>query len=397
MIDLELFRQAANNIKSLGLRSNLTIIGIVIGIAAIVTLISLGSSLNESVSSQFQVLGTNTVIVLPGKSFAASAFSKLQENDVKKIEGIKGVDFASEAYLLSKTVGFKEQKKTSLIVGIDAGKIDKLSFIKIIEVDEGSLIHGTGFSALAGPSFSKKAFSKPVEIGQKISLGSKSFKVAGIIKKSSNFYSTVFSDAVIVDKDALKQSFDEKFLPSRIYVSLAEGADSSVVKEKITSVLKKAHGEEDFQVIDAGQIASIASSVIGTIQLFLVAIAAISLIVGGIGVMNAMFMNVVERTKEIGVMKSVGATNNQIMSIFLTEASLIGLIGGFLGVALGFAMAFGISIVTELIGFPLPFIPDAGLAFFGIFFAVTVSVASGFLPAISAAKLDPIEALRFEN
>ena len=396
MIDMELARQALHNTRSLGARTNLTVLGIVIGIAAIISLVSLGNSLNASVSEQFQMLGTNTLMVLPGKSFAASAFSKLGEDDVKKIEAVKGVDFASEIYLQTKQVEMKNQKRTTLVVGVDASKLDKLSISNLIEIEKGSSLNGKSFDALVGKNFAEDAFSKPLVIGETVKMEGKSFKIVGILKKSSNFYSRLFSNALIVDKEALKQTSSEKILPARIYVNLAESSLQESTRQRIFSTLKKAHGEEDFQLIDTRQIAQTASSVIGTIQLVLVAIAAISLLVGGIGVMNAMFTSVTERTKEIGIMKAIGATNSQVMEIFIAETAIIGFFGGVIGVMLGFAVAYAISISSEGFGFALPFRADPLLALFGIAFAVTVSIASGYLPAVTAAKLDPVEALRFE-
>jgi putative ABC transport system permease protein len=397
MFDREIIVRSFATMRQQGLRSNLTILGIVIGIAAIISLISLGNSLNQSVSAQFDALGTNTLAILPGKSFATAAFSKLEEDDVRLVEGVRGVDFAAAAYIHNKQVSLKNENRSTLIVGFDAGKLDNLQEAGIIELETGNLPEPKSFRALLGKNVAEGAFARQVKEGQSIKIEDKNFKVSGTIKNASNFFSNFFSNAILIDQDALQQIHDTDLAPSRMFVILEDGIDTEAAKARISHVLEKAHGEEDFQVQDTQTIAQTAAGVIGVIQLVLVAIAAIALVVGGIGVMNSMFMNVTERTKEIGIMKAVGATNNQIMALFITEAAVVGVVGGILGVLLGFGLAFGISLSSGGLGIELPFFFDPLLGLFGILFAVIVSVVSGLLPARSAAILDPIEALRFEN
>ena len=193
----------------------------------------------------------------------------------------------------------------------------------------------------------------------------------------------------------IKAVIDENATPFRIAVKATSSAEVEPLKQRIRAALKKAHNnEEDFQVINAGQILEGVTSVLLLIEIVLVGIAAISLFVGGIGIMNTMLMAVIERTREIGIMKAVGATNAQVLSLFLVESGLIGLIGGIIGVALGLGIAFVISIIANSAGFGLPAVASPLLIAGAMLFALIVGIISGVIPARRAALLDPVEALR---
>lgn len=396
MLDAETFRTALDTLKAQGWRSSLTVIGIVLGITAIIALVSLGEGLNASVSQQFESLGNNTLIVLPGKSFADSAFIKLQAKDADHIEALRGIDFAAEIFILPKQVEFKGEKKTVLLIGLEADKMEKLSVAGIGAVEEGKQLFEKDQTGLvAGPDLAQTRFRQAVQVNNSVLIGDQRFKVIGIAEKSSNnFFGSFFNNAMVMNARALENVAGESISPSRILVRLLPGVDPEQTKRRITAVLEKTHNREDFQVLSPQQVGQTATGILDIVQLVLVGIAAISLIVGAVGIMNTMFMSVTERTNEVGLMKAIGATNQQVLAIFLAEALWIGLIGGIIGILLGTGLAQLISLVAGLAGFELQAVVSLPLIGFALLFALIVGLASGVWPAKTAADLDPVEALR---
>ncbi|MBU2100051.1 ABC transporter permease [Candidatus Micrarchaeota archaeon] len=395
--DLELFNQAAENLKRQKLRSLLTLLGIIIGIGAVVALISIGDGFNKSVEKEFEKLGSNTLIVLPGSSFIGSAFAKLQESDVKRIESVKGVESATPIYLASVIVSFKQEKKSVLVLGIDPKKQGLLEDLGILSISQGrQLTSSDNLGILVGSRFAENQFDSNLSVRQELGLDSKSLRIVGIIKAAGQAFGAMFDNAIVMNYKSLEEITGQNLTPYRIFVKSVNKEEVADVKERITKELKRAHGEEDFQILSATQILDSALSVLGLIQLILVFIAAISLLVGGIGIMNTMLMAVMERTEEIGVMKAVGATNNLILSIFLMESGIIGLVGGFIGYVIGLLLAFLAGIIASTAGFDLIIGFDSMLFFGSLAFAFIIGLISGFIPAQRAAKMDPVEALRQE-
>jgi len=206
----------------------------------------------------------------------------------------------------------------------------------------------------------------------------------------------MFDNAIIMSKNGLEEISDEELTPFRIIAKTYRKEDIPEVKERIIRVLKRAHGEEDFQIMTASQIQESAGAILGLVQAVLVGIAAISLAVGSIGIMNTMFMSVMERTREIGIMKAIGATNKRVRNIFLMEAGIIGAAGGLIGIGFGFTIAIVVGLVAESAGFPLKVVPDLMLFFGALLFAMAVGMIAGYIPAKRAAEMDPVEALSQE-
>ncbi len=396
-VDFELFRVASRNLKGRGFRSFLTILGVVIGIAAIVALISVGEGLNQSVSQQFQSLGTETLFVLPGGGFIESAFAKLEDDDDETIEEVRGVDFAVPLYISGQQIEFKDTRYSVTIIGVKPEKIDKLSIIGMASVAEGRNLTASDTSGVViGSNFASNIIKEDLSLRQSIEIGGKKFKVVGILDEATNNFARMFNSAIIMNSDELKSISDTEISPMRIVVNILPSAEMEEAKERISEHLEDEHGKKDFQIMDLQQISAIAGDVVGMISLVLVGIAAISLLVGGIGIMNTMLMSVMERTKEVGIMKAIGATTPKIISIFVVEAGLIGLIGGILGLILGIATASLISILAESAGLPLTAVVTPELIVGALAFSMAIGMIAGVYPAFRAASVDPVEALHYE-
>ncbi len=391
----ELFFNAFENLKKQKLRSFLTLLGIIIGIGSVVALISIGEGFNKSVEKEFEKLGSNTLIVLPGSSFVSSAFAKLDEKDADRVEAVKGVESATPLYLSTENIEFKDEKKIALILGIDVKKQSLLEDLGVLTVNKGRhLASSDNYSVLIGETFAEDKFENKINLKQNLVLEGGSLKVVGITKATGQSFGSMFDNAVVMNYETLEEITGKELTPYRIFAKAVNKEDVSEVKERIKRELERAHGQEDFQILTASQIQETALSVLGLIQIVLVFIAAISLVVGGIGIMNTMLMSVVERTKEIGVMKAVGATNTIVLSLFLTESGIIGLIGGFIGYLIGFALALIGGIIASSSGVDL-FIEFNLFLFLGsLGFAFFVGVISGFIPSRRASLMDPVEALR---
>ncbi len=393
---IEYLHLAFDTLRSQGWRSNLTIIGIVLGITAIITLVSLGEGLNQSVSKQFETLGSNTIIVLPGKTFVEIPFSKLQDNDVDTIESLRGVDFAAEMFIRTSPIEFKGEKKTVMILGIEPDKMAKLGAAGFFELDAGRLITSQDKSGvLIGPKLANEKFKREMHVSSAFFAGDERFKVSGVNKKSKNsFIGSIFDSSVIMNASSVESIAGQKLSPSRIFVRASPGVSAEEIKQRIFDALKKKHRKEDFQVLTPKQIGETAGNVLGIIQIVLIGIAVISLVVGAVGIMNTMFMAVTERTHEIGIMKAIGASNPRILAIFLTEALLIGLIGGVIGTVLGIGLASLASFVATAAGFELNAVISLQTVAFAVLFSMGVGLISGVWPAKTAAELDPVEAIR---
>ncbi len=383
------------------LRAYLTILGIVIGIASIVILISLAQGLDASIRSQLSVLGTNYVFVIPG-SVGASSFrlgppvlrGQLTTRDVDAIREVQGVVAVSGniAYPLAE-IEFKGEK-----TGVSLAGVEPSAFSKFITTgyDAGRFISdGDTSGAVIGWEVANTYFKKNVTLGSTIRVNGHDFRVKGILSKVGN--TGPQDTAVYVDQKVVRAMLGSSYARDRvttIIVVTNKDIPISRVSDEIDRRLQALHkvtpDNKDYTLFTADSIAAQISQVTGILSVFLAGVAAISLLVGGIGIANAMFTSVFERTREIGILKSIGANDAHILQLFLLESGLIGLIGGIVGVMLGFATGLLLSV------FGVPTIITPELVIFSIAFSFAVGMVSGYFPAKNAAALQPIEALRYE-
>lgn len=398
-IDAELFSIAFRNLKMHKLRSSLTLLGIIIGIAAIVALVSIGEGLNQAVTQEFEKMGLDTLAVEPGSGAGMSTMVSraLKEEDIGLIEGIPGVEHVMGFYETAAIAEFRDKQSSVFIIGLtpaDRPFLEKAGYLDLMKGR--NLESNDKYAVIISESFASEGFNEEtLRVKDQLEINGQKFKIVGITKDMSGIIGG-FSPANMIwlPKETVQDFFGEKD-PMEIMVQVTDREIADEVADKITERLKRAHGEEDFYVMTTENIMESAGVVLGLIQAVLVALAGISLIVGGIGIMNTMLMSVLERTKEIGVMKAVGATNSRVLSIFLVESAMIGAFGGVAGAMLGILLASLVSVVATLSGFGLPVGINIVAIIGAIAFAMLVGMASGYLPARRAALLEPVQALRY--
>jgi putative ABC transport system permease protein len=399
---LDYVKFAYRGIKKRRLRSYLTMIGIFIGIAAVVALISLGQGLQVAIEEQFEKAGADKVIITPGRGAAAAfggigAADNFYDRDVDIVGDTRGVDKVGGLLYKEARVEFKDEIQYTFVIGVP-DELDLEDFAADIEHGR-NLEEGDGYKALVGYLiYHDDFFEKSVRIRGNIKIEDEDFEVVGSVDRVGNRQDDT---QIYIPVETAQEGFDEEGF-STIVARAKEGVDPGEVADEITKELRKdrdlKEGEEDFSVQTFEQLMETFSNILGVVQTVIVGIAAISLLVGGIGIMNTMYMTVLERTKEIGVMKAIGAKNSHIMQIFLIESGIYGLIGGAIGVAIG----IGLAKMTEFIAFyalgtTLLRASIAPTLIIGaLLFSFFVGILSGVAPAFRASKLRPVAALRYE-
>jgi len=400
---LDSFRLAARNIRYRKKRSWLTILGTLVGILAIVALISIGQGLQNSVQSEFQELGGDKVYISPGGNSIASSFTsstaKLTEDSLQTVRNSRGVEQALGTISARKQVRYSQETSYLSITGLPGGERSSLiQETNGLETTKGRFIRNTDtYSIVLTENAAENAFEDEITLRNKLEINGTEYRVVGIVEASGRPGGSIY-----METDQARELTGKEDEYDEITARISGGFTPSEVEENIREELRRSRGleegEEDFTTNTASDIIDSFTSQLALIRGFLVGLGAISLLVGGVGIMNTMYTSVTERTKEIGVMKAVGATNWQILRIFLIESGMIGLIGGLLGVIGGLGISYGASgIISEQVGLPMEPGASPELIFGSLAFAFVVGTVSGFFPARKAAKMNPVEALRYEK
>jgi len=392
---------AIGSLRKRFLRTSLTMIGIFIGIAAVVALISLGQGMQNAINAQFASVGTDKIIIQgttigfgpPGQNTAGT----VQKKDLELVRKIPGVNRAAGRLLRSVTTEFANAQDVLFAASLPEQSDDRSLVVEAnnLKVANGRMLKaGETNKALVGWNlWNKNVFPKTVALGSKITLNGKNVEVVGLLQKIG----AGRDNAVIVNENDLRDIVNAKEELSAIVVQTSE--KPSQLADRILRTIRhdrhQKEGFEDVTVSTSEELIQSINTILGVIQAVFIGIALISLFVGGIGIMNTMYTSVLERTRDIGVMKAIGARNSDVLQIFLIESGLLGLIGGAIGVAIG----IGLSKTVELIGrgilgnvltasYP-PLLLLGALAF-----SFTIGMISGVFPARQASKLPPVEALR---
>lgn len=397
------FKLAVNNLRKRKLRSWLTIIGIIISIATIFVLISLSLGLNNAVQEQFRLLGTDKIFIQPkGQaggpgSTSTVSFTKKDVDIVEKVSGIKRVTFWAAG---NAKVENDKNIRFIPIVGIDLDTSDLYIETGAYEATEGRLLKkGDSNSVMIGSRFKEDFIGNQVKTGDLLLINNKPFKVKGILKPIGN----PGDDSLIyMPLEDFRALFD---IPERIDTIIAQVEPGKDIKEISNSIEKKlisfrglTKDNTDFVILTPEELLQSFGNVLSIITAFLAGIAAISLLVGATNIANTMYTSVIERTREIGVMKAIGAKNSDILIIFLIESGLIGLLGSIVGVLLGMLIGKSIEyyainyLKTTLLQVSFPPYLIIGCLLFGFL----VGAISGSLPSYQASKLKPVDALRYE-
>ncbi len=394
----EYFLFSAKSLRRRQMRSWLTIIGIVIGIAAIVGLISIGEGMQNAIEDQFENMGLSNIRIVPANLRGPPTGDiGLDKSDAEFIESIVGVEYVDPLLMQYANVEFANEEQYIMVNGYDTGLGDK-AFLDIdVDVVEGRLfLPSDSNSVIVGYdiAFDEDIFNKDIRVKNNIKIDDTDYRVIGIFEDMGND----MDNRIYMPLETTREHFNKPNIVNAITVKVLDGIDVEKVAETIERKLKRKHnGDEDFEVFTPAQLLTQFNMILGIVKAVLAGIAAISLIVGGIGIMNTMFTSVLERTREIGVMKAIGAKNSSILTIFMIESGIIGLIGGALGVIIGMGAAYMVEYGARLAGFGLLNINiNIGLVIFGLSFAFIVGVIAGTLPAIRASSLKPVDALRYE-
>ncbi len=398
----ESLKLALRTISRNPMRSFLTVLGIVIGVAAVIALVTIGNGTTARVTADIAKLGSNMLFVRPGQfgpGRASTTAKSFNDRDVAAIrDQVTGLRAVAPVAQSSATIIFGGESRTSSVVGTTGDYLVALDWSlasgrSFLETEE----RGGRAACIIGETVRTKLFGATDPIGQALRVGKVSCEVIGTLaKKGQSAMGSDQDDTVLMPLRTVQRRITGSTDIGTILVSARDGVATSKVQGDLERLLRERRGivagkTDDFSVNDMTQMLE---TMAGTTQLLtglLGAVAAVSLLVGGIGIMNIMLVSVTERTREIGIRLAIGALEGQVLAQFLVEAMVLSLFGGIAGILLGLGLAWG---AISLLGVPFVFSPTIILIAFA--FSALIGVIFGYVPARRAAHLDPIEALRHE-
>jgi putative ABC transport system permease protein len=403
MRTLEMVGLALSRLGSARLRTFLTMLGVIIGVASVVALVSVGQGATSGITTRLEGLGTNLLTVNPGGTFTGAtrgAFGSAQTltaGDADAIAALDGIAAVAPMTQSQQLVKSGTTNTTTSIVGTTAA----YATVNAYEVADGSFLTDASLDAelrvaVLGATTASDLGLDVSAIGTTVRIGGLPFEVVGILASKGGTGPSSADDQVFVPLSTLRVYFVKGDTVRSIGVSVASSGQIDLAKAEIKTTLEQRHGitsaqSDDFSISDQAQLLETVGSVSTLLTLLLAGIASISLIVGGIGIMNIMLVSVRERTREIGIRKAIGAHGRDILMQFLVEALTLSLLGGLIGIALGIAATALIGVIA---GWGFVFNPLTPLV--AVAFSLVVGVVFGVWPARQAAKLDPIAALRYE-
>ena len=398
------FNLSFKNLKHRGVRSWLTLLGIFIGVAAVVSLISLGSGLKMAVAGQFGVSSTEIITVTAqGVNYGPPGSGAVEPLTIEDIEALEKVNNVKKVIRRNIPVGKLEYNDVVVFgyaMNIPDGENREFVYEQAnIEAKTGRLLKdGDSNKVVLGYNFyvDKVGLGKEIVPGKTVLIQDEKFEVVGITKKQGSF---IFDNIVLVNEKPLENLMGYGGEVDIIVVQVKDDGLIVKTKEDIEKLLRERRnvkvGEEDFQVTTPDASMETVNSILNGVQAFVVIIAFISILIGAIGIVNTMTTSVLERKKEIGVMKAIGATNKQIFLQFFIESSLLGLVGGAVGAVIGSLAGYGGTLVlNNFLGATVKPGISFGLIFFSLLGSFLIGGLAGIWPAMNAAKQNPVEALR---
>jgi len=399
----ELVRLALSRLGSSRLRAALTMLGVIIGVASVVSLVAVGQGATSGITKQLQGLGTNLLTVNPGASTngftrgAAGSAGTLTVADAAAIGALNGVAAVEPEISTSQLVVAGSQNTTTTIMGTTGG----YTTVRNFSVWQGATLNGAAVDAglrvaVVGATTADDLGLTASSIGSTIKIGGLPFEVVGILQAKGSTGPVSQDDQILVPYTTVQDQFVPGDKVRSIGISVASADQIDLVKGEIATLLESRHGisaggTDDFTIADQAQLLTTVSGVSDLLTLLLAGIASISLIVGGIGIMNIMLVSVRERTREIGIRKAIGARGRDILAQFLVEALVLSVLGGIFGIILGVAVSY---LIGTIAGWGFVFSPVTPVI--AVLFSLVVGIVFGVWPARQAARLDPIVALRYE-
>jgi putative ABC transport system permease protein len=399
---LELVQLAVSRLAAARLRAVLTMLGIIIGVGSIVALVAVAQGATSGITSRIQSLGTNLLTVTPGSTtsgfirMGAGSATTLTLGDAQAITGLSSIAAVAPQVSTQAVVVAGDANTTTSVIGTTAD----YAGVRTYDIWQGSFITDVAVAedlrvAVLGSTTADDLGLDEDSIGSDVLVGGVPFRVVGILQAKGSSSASSADDLVIIPITTAMRYFVSGTSVSSIYLSVADAAEIDTATARLTSLLEERHGkygtEADFSITDQAQLLDTFSSVTGLLTLLLGGIASISLIVGGIGIMNIMLVSVRERTREIGIRKAIGARGSDILLQFLIEALVLSLAGGLIGIVVGVAAS---AVIAAIAGWSFSFSPLTVVVAVG--FSLIVGVVFGVWPARQAARLDPITALRYE-
>ena len=405
---MQSFIEASESLLANKMRSGLTVLGIIIGVAAVISILAIGNGTQQSILGEIQGVGTNLLFVTSGGSEDVRNPKPLTLADAEALAdpfSAPSIDGVAPVLNGRVELNYAGENKSTTVVGVTPA----YATVRNIALSEGQFISDTDFSGrsavvLLGTEVAEELFGrKSGLVGEKVRIEGQPFRVIGVLEEKGGSAMGSEDDQILVPMTTAQTRLLRRAAPNEVDVIYVQAVNSDAVPQaslEISQILSSRHrimiGEEDFSILSQQDFLDLASTITGVLTIFLGGIAAISLLVGGIGIMNIMLVSVIERTREIGLRKALGARRRDILSQFLIESSLLSLLGGFIGILLGWGLSVIVGQIAAGSGTPINPIMSLDAILLAVLFSAAIGIFFGLYPANRASKLEPVEALRYE-